>query len=375
MDLDEEERAKGKTIEVGRANFETPSKRYTIFDAPGHANYVPNMIMGAAMSDIGGLVISAKKGEFESGFEKGGQTIEHAILARCLGIEKLIILVNKMDENSVKWSQERFQQIKVDLSKFLKKFYDEKNIKFIPISGLLSLNVAFRVDKAICSWYDGPCLFELFDQAEPPFRNDTGNLRIPVMDRIRISGLFIFGKVIQGTAKIGSKVMIMPTKEIYEIQAILNDLDHLIPYAKSGENIKFKLKGLEDENLISRGNIVCGGDAQCPIFDTFKAKIDVVRLIKEKPIIAKGYNCMMHIHSAAEEVEFQEVEEIDPLTKAKKPNKYLKEGSVGECIIKVNKPICGEKAELNPFLGKFTLRDAGITIAFGSIFKYKPLGK
>ena len=121
MDTNEEERAKGKTVEVGRAHFTTAKKRYTLLDAPGHKNYVPNMIGGASQADVGVLVISARKGEFESGFDRGGQTREHAMLAKTLGLQKLVVLVNKMDEKEVSWRKERYDQIEAALSPFLKK--------------------------------------------------------------------------------------------------------------------------------------------------------------------------------------------------------------------------------------------------------------
>lgn len=143
MDVNEEEKAKGKTVEVGRANIETAKKRWTIFDAPGHKNYVPNMIMGAALADFGVLVISAKKGEFESGFDMDGQTREHIQLAKSLGIYKIVIAVNKMDEPSVKWSKDRFNEICTNLKPFIEKCgYDvEKDCVFLPISGLNGDNI------------------------------------------------------------------------------------------------------------------------------------------------------------------------------------------------------------------------------------------
>jgi len=135
MDVSDEEKSKGKTVEMGRAQFDTKTKKYTIFDAPGHKNYVPNMIMGAALADVGGLVISARKGEFEAGFEKEGQTREHAQLAKSLGVQKLVIIVNKMDE--CRWGQERFDEIKTKLKPFLNATgYADKDLIWVPIAGL-----------------------------------------------------------------------------------------------------------------------------------------------------------------------------------------------------------------------------------------------
>ena len=121
MDTNEEERAKGKTVEVGMAHFETETKRYTILDAPGHKNYVPNMIGGAAQADIAVLVISTRRGEFETGFEKGGQTREHAMLAKTLGVNKLVVVMNKMDDPTVDWSQERFEECKSKLTPYVER--------------------------------------------------------------------------------------------------------------------------------------------------------------------------------------------------------------------------------------------------------------
>ena len=119
MDINDDEKSKGKTVEVGRATLETPHKRYTVFDAPGHKNYVPDMIMGASMSDLAALVISAREGVYESGFERDGQTREHAQLARSLGVDRLIVIVNKMDEDSVNWSEERYNEIVDGVTPFL----------------------------------------------------------------------------------------------------------------------------------------------------------------------------------------------------------------------------------------------------------------
>jgi peptide chain release factor subunit 3 len=212
MDVNEEEKAKGKTVEVGRASFDTAKKRYTIFDAPGHKNYVPNMIMGAALADFGALVISAKRGEFESGFEMDGQTREHVQLAKSLGIHKLVIAVNKMDEASVKWSKERYNEIIASLKPFIASCgYDpEKDCVFVPISGLGGDNIQEPVSKTVCNWYQGPTLIEVLDDLELPPRNPDGPLRIPVLDKMRDRGVVMFGKVESGTVRVGDQLSLMP---------------------------------------------------------------------------------------------------------------------------------------------------------------------
>jgi len=162
MDVSDDEKAKGKTVEVGRAQFDTKSKRYTIFDAPGHKNYVPNMIMGAALADVAGLVISARKGEFEAGFEKDGQTREHAQLAKSLGVQKLIVIVNKMDD--CKWAKARYDEIQTGLRPFLNATgYADKDIIWVPIAGLTGANI-MELEQGVCNWYKGPSFMEILDE-------------------------------------------------------------------------------------------------------------------------------------------------------------------------------------------------------------------
>ena len=160
-------------MEVGRATFVTKKKRWTIFDAPGHKNYVPNMIMGASNADVAALVVSARINEFEAGFEKGGQTQEHAMLARSLGVSKLVVIINKMDDESVDWSEKRFLEIKESLIPYLTKEigYSLESIHWVPISGLKGQNVNKKLDLDVCPWYDGPTLFQLLDELPLPNRD------------------------------------------------------------------------------------------------------------------------------------------------------------------------------------------------------------
>lgn len=208
MDVSDDEKAKGKTVEVGRATFDTPSKKYTIFDAPGHKNYVPNMIMGAAMADVAGLVISARKGEFEAGFEKEGQTREHAQLAKSLGVQKLVVIVNKMDE--CKWAKSRWDEIQSGLDPFLRKTgYSAEDVVYIPIAGLTGENIQTKTDK--CNWYNGPCMMDVLDQIKLDVRYPQGPLRIPILDKMKDKDLIIHGKVENGTVRLGDKMALMPS--------------------------------------------------------------------------------------------------------------------------------------------------------------------
>lgn len=309
MDENEEEKAKGKTVEVGRANIETPKKRWTIFDAPGHKNYVPNMIMGAALADFGTLVISAKKGEFEAGFEMEGQTREHIQLAKSLGIYKLVIAVNKMDEASVKWSKDRYSEIIAALKPFLQGCgYDpEKDCSFVPISGLSGDNIKESVSKSTCNWYSGPTLLQILDDLEVPPRDPEGPLRIPILDKMKDRGTVVFGKVESGTVKVGDQLHIFPSNQIAQIQTVYNSKNECVRYAKPGENVQLRIMNINDENMISKGEVLCRLNDPVPVSDLFEVELDVLELLKYKPILSKGYQFILHIHTVAEEASIKDI--------------------------------------------------------------------
>lgn len=376
MDLNEEERLKGKTVEVGRATFVTEHKRYTIYDAPGHLNYVPNMIMGAAMADIGALVISAKKGEFESGYDRGGQTLEHMLLAKSLGIQKLIMVVNKMDEPSVKWSKERYEEIKTALTPYLSRygFNPEKNVSWVPISGLKGINIVEKIDKKICSWYTGPTLMEILETIEMPERDDKAPLRIPILDKMKSRGTDIFGKVNTGRIDVGMQIVVMPFKLPAEIVSISNTDDNLVKYAKAGENVKLVLKGLPSDDYIYKGCLLCAPTDLCAVFQTFMAEVKIVNILPHKPIISTGYQCVLHLHTIAEECTIAKLLGIkSPKDKDYREAKFAKDEDQIKCVITTKMMIAAEKYSVNRQLGRFTLRDEGKTIAIGTIQKYMPM--
>ena len=242
------ERDKGKTVEVGRAYFETEKKHFTILDAPGHKSFVPNMIGGAAQADLAVLVISARKGEFETGFDRGGQTREHAMLAKTAGVKHLIVLVNKMDDPTVHWDEARFNECKDKILPYLKKlgFNILKDLTFIPCSGLYGYGLKEPIDEKTCPWYRyvyaqfylamfRPTTFAFrffklifywffdFQNRGPPFipfiddlpslnRNADGPFIMPIVDKYKDMGTVVIGKVESGECKKGTCLVIMPNK-------------------------------------------------------------------------------------------------------------------------------------------------------------------
>ncbi|XP_074272635.1 uncharacterized protein LOC141596397 isoform X1 [Silene latifolia] len=374
MDTNEEERTKGITVEVGRAHFETETTRFTILDAPGHKSYVPNMISGASQADIGVLVISARKGEFETGFEKGGQTREHVMLAKTLGVTKLLVVVNKMDDPTVNWSKERYDEIESKMIPFLKSsnYNVKKDVLFLPISGLLGTNLKVRVDKNVCPWWSGQSLFEAMDVIEGPVRDPDGPLRMPITDKFKDMGTVVMGKIESGTMREGMSLIIMPNKAHVKVTAIyIDDIEKKVKYADPGENIRVRLSGIEEEDILPGFVLSCISKPVAAV-NEFNAQLQILELL-ENAIFTAGYKAILHIHSVVEECEIVDLlKQTDPKTKKpmKKKPLFVKSGAVVLCRIRANNLICVEKFSDFPQLGRFTLRTEGKTVAVGKIIEF-----
>nr|CAB3449719.1 unnamed protein product [Digitaria exilis] len=328
----------------------------------GHKSYVPNMISGASQADIGVLVISARKGEFETGYERGGQTREHVLLAKTLGVSKLVVVINKMDDPTVGWSKERYDEIEGKMIPFLKSsgYNVKKDVHFLPISGLVGTNMKTRVDKSICSWWDGPCLFEVIDCIEVPLRDPKGPVRIPIMDKYKDMGTVVMGKIESGTIREGDSLLAN-----VKVLTIHCD-DDKVRRAAPGGNVRIKLSGIEED--IFPGFVLSSITNPVGAISEFNAQLQILELLYNA-IFTAGYKAVLHIHSVVEECEIVElVEEIDLKRKKetdpkkKKPNRkplFVKNGAVVVCRIQVNNLICIENFSDFPQLGRFTLRTEG----------------
>ena len=376
MDTYEEEREKGKTVDIGKASFTTPHRRFTLLDAPGHAGYIPNLLLGACQADFAGLVISAKKGEFESGFDKQGSTREHTLLLKALGVNNLIVMVNKMDEESVKWSKERYDNIVKTLKPFIHScgFDVEKNVKWIPISGLTGENLCIPLDKHKCDWYTGPDLIEIMDTIELPKRDENGPVRVSILDRYKENQVYIMGKIESGTIKYGDVYTLMPSGAKITVDWLFNSEEKGVPYALPGENIRIRCKGIDSENEVNRGNILCSNDNLCLTFNVFEAEIQLLEL-PDNLIIAEGFSCMLHYHTFIEECTITPKSEINRKTKAETKVKFVRSQARLKAFVKTKNVLCGEKYETFNNLGRFSMRYEGSTIAIGKILKVKPYKK
>jgi peptide chain release factor subunit 3 len=371
LDTTEEERSKGITVEVGRATFETPNKRFTILDAPGHKSFVANMIAGAAQADIGVLVISARKGEFETGFEKGGQTREHALLAKTLGVRVLIVVVNKMDDTTVKWEQARYDEIVGKLTPYLKQcgYNTAKHVHWIPIAAITGANVKEKAG-ATCPWYTGPSLLEMLDSISIGGRDPDAPLRVPIVDKYIDRGIVALGKVEAGTLREGALLHIMPQGTAARVEKVyIDDVEALV--ARPGENVKIKIKGCSEDDVM-KGFVLCDAAAPCLAVTQFEAQIMIMEL-DHRALFTAGYSAVLHIHTAEEEVTVVKlVAELDKKTGEPKPGgapRFVKSGALCVAVLKVARSICVEKFDVLQQMGRFTLRDEGRTLGIGKVLR------
>lgn len=271
LDQGTEERARGVTIDIATNKFETEKTSFTILDAPGHRDFVPNMIAGASQADFAVLVIDASTGNFESGLK--GQTKEHALLVRSIGVQRIIVVVNKMD--AADWSQERFDEIRQQMAAFLTSAgFQPKNVTFVPCSGLEGGNILTRTSDLKASWYTGPTLVEELDMSEPSAHALDKPLRMTINDVFRGSvqnPLSVSGRLDAGTIQIGEQVTIMPSTERPQIRSLEVD-DEPQDWAVAGQNVVLNLTDVDPVH-IKTGDVLCSPHSPIHNISEFKAKV------------------------------------------------------------------------------------------------------
>ncbi|XP_047523225.1 protein HBS1 [Pieris napi] len=367
--LDEtgEERVRGITMDVGKAQFETKTKKVIILDAPGHADFIPNMITGAGQADVALLVVDATRGEFESGFELGGQTREHALLVRSLGVSQLAVAVNKLDTTN--WSQERFNVIVKKLKLFLKQAgFKDSDVTFVPCSGLTGDNLVKPSNEAeLLNWYTGPTLLDVIDKFNVPERPVSKPMRMSINDVYKGtgSGFCVAGRIENGIVNKGDKVLVCPSKEMAEVRNIaINELSTNIAFA--GDQVAITLSGVEMQN-VSIGYILSDSVNQVPVTSRFEARLVVFNV---KVPITMGYPVLLHHQSLIESAHIRKLKAL--LNKStgemiKKKPRCLGNNSVAVVDIEVCRPICIERYKDVKELGRVMLRVSGVTIAAGLV--------
>lgn len=362
MDSLKEERERGVTIDISHKKFQTNKNYFTIIDAPGHRDFVKNMITGASQADAAVLVCSAKDGIQP-------QTKEHTFLSKTLGIQQILIAINKMD--AVDYDEAKFNAVKSDLNKLLTSIgYKLDDSAFIPVSAYVGDNLKEKSTRM--PWYKGKTLLTAFDELKVPEKPVNKPLRVPIQDVYTITGVGTVpvGRVETGVMKPGMKIVFMPSGAVGEIKTI--EMHHeQLPQALPGDNIGFNVRGI-GKNDAKRGDVLGTPDSPPTVAEEFTAQIVV---LQHPSAVTVGYTPVFHVHTAQVACTFTElVKKIDPKTGGvleEKPQ-FLKTGDVAVVKIKPTKLLVIESAKNFPQLGRFAIRDMGQTVAAGMVIDVVP---
>jgi len=378
------ERERGITIDIALWKFETSKYYVTIIDAPGHRDFIKNMITGTSQADCGVLIIASGTGEFEAGISKNGQTREHALLAYTLGVKQLIVGVNKMDSTEPPYSEARFEEIKKEVSGFIKKVgYDPKAVAFVPISGWHGDNMI--EPSTNMSWYkgwkverkdanaNGTTLLNALDAILPPKRPTDKPLRLPLQDVYKIGGIGTVpvGRVETGIIKPGMVVTFAPVQLTTEVKSV--EMHHeSLPEANPGDNVGFNVKNVSVKD-IKRGYVTSDSKNKPAIgCADFTAQVIV---LNHPGQICNGYSPVLDCHTAHIACRFNEIKEKIDRRSGKKLEdapKFLKSGDAGIVQLIPSKPLCVEAFSDFAPLGRFAVRDMRQTVAVGVIKAVTP---
>jgi len=359
MDGLKEERERGITIDVAHKEFFTPNYYYTVIDAPGHRDFVKNMITGTSQADAAVLCVAADDGV-------NAQTKEHAFLARVLGVQQLIVNVNKMDISGVNYSQEKYDSVVTEVTALLKMAgFNTDEVPFIPCAAMAGDNVFNKSENM--SWYNGMTLFEAIDKIQMPPKPTDRPLRLPIQDVYKISGIGTVpvGKIETGVLNAGKTVVFNPSQQTAEVKSI--EMHHtMVEKAEPGDNVGFNVRGLAATD-IRRGD-VAGYTDNPPNFvrhdETFVGQIQLMDIPKA---IGSGYTPVFHAHTSQVAVRFVELLENSKTKEANPP--FLKTGDAALVRFMPTKPMAIEQMDAFPELARFAIRDMGKTVAAGVCMK------
>lgn len=360
MDNLKEEQERGLTIDLAHKRFDTPKYYFTIIDAPGHRDFVKNMITGASQADAAVLVVSANPGD---GVQQ--QTEEHVFLARTLGVGQLIIEVNKMD--MAKYDEKRFNEVKEAVSKLLKIVgYKTAEIQFVPTSAQLGDNIVKQSTNM--SWYKGPTLLKAIDNLKVPEKPTQLPLRLPIQDVYNITGVGVVtvGRVETGVMKVGDQVKVVPASDGRGVAGEVKSIEmhhESLSKAEPGDNVGFNIRGVSKRD-VARGDVVGPADHPPTVASEFTAQIVV---LQHPSVLTAGYTPVFHIHTAQVACQITEIiEKIDPTSGASLGKvDMLKNGEAARVRVKPVHPLVIELQKEIPQLARFAIRDSGRTVAAG----------
>ena len=363
MDKFKEERERGVTIDLSYEKLVTNKYEVTIIDAPGHRDFVKNMITGASQADAAFLTVAVKEGVQP-------QTKEHVWLLRTMGVKQIAVLANKMD--TVDYKEDAFNKLKTDVSVILKQAgYKLEEVPFIPISGFKGENLVKKSDKM--PWYKGPSLIEQFDLFKQPEKPTNLPLRMPIQDCYEITGIGAVpvGKIETGVMKVGQKIIILPGRTGKGVPGEIRSIEmhhEQLTQAEAGDNVGVNLRGVGKKD-VARGDVICDIASPATMAEEFVAQIAV---ISHPTVIAKGYTPVFHVHTAQVPCQFIElIEKTSPDgVKTSNPD-FLKNGYIAKVRLKPIGNLVIEASSKNPHMAGFAIRDAGATVAAGMCMEIK----
>ena len=367
MDKFKEERERGVTIDLSYQKLVTNKYEVTIIDAPGHKDFIKNMITGTSQADCAFLTLSAKDGVQP-------QTKEHVWLLRTMGVGQIAVNINKMD--AVDYKEDAYNKVKADVSVVLKQAgYKPETITFLAISGFKGDNVAKKSTNM--PWYKGPTVLVQLDLFSLPEKPTNLPLRMPLQDVYEITGIGTVpvGKIETGVMKVGQKVIILPGRSGKGVEGEVRSIEmhhEQLPQGEAGDNVGINIRGVGKKD-IARGDVVCDAAKPATIAEEFVAQVAV---ISHPTVIAKGYTPVFHVHTAQVPCQFIElIEKTSPDGQTAKNPDFLKNGDVAKVRIKPIGNMVLETQATNPHMARFAIRDAGATVAAGVCIEVKAKAK
>lgn len=355
LDQGSEERARGVTIDIAMNKFETEKTSFTILDAPGHRDFIPNMIAGASQADFAVLVIDSSTGSFESGLK--GQTKEHALLVRSMGVQRIIIVINKLD--TVGWSEERFLEISNQISAFLTAAgFLAKNITFIPASGLNGDNIARRSTEPAAVWYKGPTLVEELENSQPAKRSLSKPLRMTISDIFRggiQNPLSVAGRIESGSLQMGDALLAQPSSQKAFVKALEIDQES-VDWAVAGQNVTIHLSGIEEQYL-KIGDVLCSPSSAIQNISSFTAKVLAFEFLT--PMQVDVHRGRLHAPGRIKIIEAILDKHTGAVVGGKKKPRIVKPGTVARVVVDLDSMVPLEAP------GRVVLRSNGETVAAG----------
>ncbi|HLC58630.1 MAG TPA: translation elongation factor EF-1 subunit alpha [Candidatus Nanoarchaeia archaeon] len=359
MDNLKEEKERGVTIDLSHKKFTSQKFEYTVIDAPGHRDFIKNMITGASQADVAFLVVAASDGVM-------AQTKEHVFLLKTFGVNQIAIVVNKMDV--VKYSEAKFKEVKEQIGNLLKTVgYKPDQVPFIPTASYLGDNVVKK--SANMSWYTGPTIMEQLDQFTPPQKPTNLPLRLPLQDVYNITGIGVVpvGRVETGVLKVNQKIVVVPGREGAGVAGEVKTIEmhhEQVTEAEPGDNVGFSVRGINKKD-IARGDVVGTPDNPPTVVTEFTAQIVI---LNHPSVLTVGYTPVFHVHTAQVACRFDKLlAKLDPATgqvSQENPD-MLKNGDAARVVIKPTKPLVIERQKDIPQMSRFAIRDAGQTVAAG----------